>query len=1023
MRSIGFVASLAVRRFSRGGSGLAAVLGVAAAAAVLAAILVGSTVARDRSVTQAISRLPASNQSVRAVWFGVPASDTESYPSLAASAAMAFSRVPLRPPVPIVLVRESTVGGRYVGLAAVDGLAPHVRLQRGRLPHACRPQRCEVLRLRGVGRLPDVPGLRIVEVGRATLRSGQLFGDFLEPTDNALGNARLAPALQRIGRYHRPAPGPLIVAEGVAGLVSSPVLARTYRSYAWVSRLGEGVPRAWDLGATLAAVARIRSELTAISTSWSVIEPEQELRDTDRSTTTASRRLLLIGGEGVALLVAFAILAAGALRADLERARRRLTWYGARRSQTLLLSGVESALIGVSGTAGGWLIGTTAGAIGAASAGAPVGAALQASALSPGGIALALGLVLVATCVVWGAASLPDNHNRRVGMGEVVAGSSLLLVAVVLLGGSVDDERLARGGGPAVLLLLLPGLVALIAAIGAARATPVFARLLVGASRPAALRLAANPIARRVGTAGLAVAFLTLAVGLAFFAETYRATLSRGEHDQAAFTVPTDLVVREDLRALVPVLEAAPLETYAALARPGSALPVMRVSASAGRSETVSAVTVLGVGPKAINQLPLWHGSWGLGQAGLAELIAKGEGTTLQGAPIAGDTLRFRLGPTLLTLRLVVRGGDGRVASLTSGPADAHRPATVTVSIPAEFRGGSLVAIVLVPPRIIERGSDEGVALQGSLALRAEGVKLDGWVGTGGASVNESGDGFLRVSYTLTPQHLARLRPRQTTDTDKPTVVATEGLAALTGGLGSTLPLRVGGELIDVEIGGIVSRFPGIRGEAVVGNLDALKTAIDTEAPGSASVNELWLDIGASEGPRVSAALAKRPFSALRVTSRDAVEKDARRDPLGHGTLVALVASAAVSLLLAIIGLALAVRADLRDERGELVELEAQGTSPTLLLRVVRVRALLVLAFGLVGGALAGAALALLVTRVIRVTARAGNAEPPLVIAIETPVVVAAVLGLVVAAAVVIGFVTRDAFADPRGPGRVGGST
>ena len=31
-----------------------------------------------------------------------------------------------------------------------------------------------------------------------------------------------------------PAPGPLVVAEGVAGLVASPVLARSYRSYSWV---------------------------------------------------------------------------------------------------------------------------------------------------------------------------------------------------------------------------------------------------------------------------------------------------------------------------------------------------------------------------------------------------------------------------------------------------------------------------------------------------------------------------------------------------------------------------------------------------------------------------------------------------------------------------------------------------------------------------------------------------------------------------------------------------------------------
>ena len=182
-----------------------------------------------------------------------------------------------------------------------------------------------------------------------------------------------------------------------------------------------------------------------------------------------------------------------------------------------------------------------------------------------------------------------------------------------------------------------------------------------------------------------------------------------------------------------------------------------------------------------------------------------------------------------------------------------------------------------------------------------------------------------------------------------------------------------------------------MRGEAVVGNLDALKTAIDTEAPGSATTNELWLDVPPETAPR-GGRDRTAPFTSLASRPVDR-EADARRDPLGHGTLVALVASALVALLLAVIGLALAVRADLRDERGELVELE-RARSPSLLLRVVRVRALLILLIGLLGGGLAGAALALLVTRVIRVTARAGVAEPPLVVAVDVPLVLAAVTGL-----------------------------
>ncbi len=109
-----------------------------------------------------------------------------------------------------------------------------------------------------------MPGLRVVEVGTATLRSRQLFGDFLAPTDNALADAALAPALRDASQYHRPPPAPLVVAEGVDGLVSSPVLARSYRSYAWVQALAAGTPRLWQID-----VARRRADSARPSSSRS----------------------------------------------------------------------------------------------------------------------------------------------------------------------------------------------------------------------------------------------------------------------------------------------------------------------------------------------------------------------------------------------------------------------------------------------------------------------------------------------------------------------------------------------------------------------------------------------------------------------------------------------------------------------------------------------------------------------------------------------------------------------------------
>ena len=110
---------------------------------------------------------------------------------------------------------------------------------------------------------------------------------------------------------------------------------------------------------------------------------------------------------------------------------------------------------------------------------------------------------------------------------------------------------------------------------------------------------------------------------------------------------------------------------------------------------------------------------------------------------------------------------------------------------------------------------------------------------------------------------------------------------------------------------------------------------------------------------------------------------------------------------------------DLRDERGELFDLEAQGAAPSLLRRIVRLRALTVAAAGLVAGALTGVALAAVVTDLVGLTARATAAEPPLVLEVDVLVVVgAAVASTSLAAAALVLLATRRAFSAPV-PGRV----
>ena len=273
----------------------------------------------------------------------------------------------------------------------------------------------------------------------------------------------------------------------------------------------------------------------------------------------------------------------------------------------------------------------------------------------------------------------------------------------------------------------------------------------------------------------------------------------------------------------------------------------------------------------------------------------------------------------------------------------------------------------------------------------------------------------------MTNQRAARVRPRQVTDGTPPAAVVTTRLGELAGGIGGSLPLRIGGEQIAVEVAAVVARIPGTVGDAVLVDRETLRTAVSSDAPGRAQVSELWLDVARGESARVEAALARRPFAVLATSSRAEAEEDARRDPLAHGTLLALSAAALVALVLAVAGLVLAVRADLRDDRGELADLEAQGATPRLLRRTIAARAGILGAVGLAGGIAAGLVLAVLVTRVVAVTARADAPEPPLVTTVDPVVLVLAGAAVATVAVALVLVTTRRAFADPRGPGRIGG--
>lgn len=1023
LRTVGYPLRLAaVRLANRAPTAVLAAAGVAAGAAMLATVLAGTVVARDESVSRAVEEIPAAQRSLRAGWFGIPGQSSENLAGLDRRARQTLAGVAAGEPASFVLFRESTIAGTFLGLGAVDGLGDWVTLRSGRLPRACGPERCEVVRLRGEGRIPNAPGLRLVEVGEATLSSPLLFGDFLAPTENDQSRYAISPLYRDAIAYHRPPPAPFVLAEGVRGLARSPELQTAYRSYSWVLPLESGTVRAWEIDRLAGDVARARSGLQTLSSAFDLTAPIEELRDAAEASDVAGRRLLLVGGESAALLFAFAVLVAVSMRRDMEGARRRLTWFGARRWQLSLFTGAEAAAVALVGTAAGWALGTLAGVGLATRADVPAGDVLAHSTLSgtgllaAAGVATALALVLVAAL----RAKPVALGGRSFSALDVAALGALAVVVLTLVRGDLSQEELAQESGSAVALVLLPGLVTFIAAVLSARLLRPALLLLerVSRGRSVSLRLAALSLARHPGHASVAAAFLVVSVGLAVFAESYRSTLARGQEQQAAYAVPLDFTLRQDLTRLIRVVDAASPERLAALPDGVRVEPVLRLSGNVSRTGGRTGIAVLGLDGGTLPALRGWRDDFApVPPQELVARIAPPASSEPAGPLLPPDATSLELeaqGPGVV-LTASVQAPRGDFAHLALGKAGPEG-VLLRAPIPPEARGGRIVSLTVTPPRIVERGGDQGAPFDGTLRLGLLAARTPGslvglgayedWLGVNGIEALEDAGGAT-LRFTLSEQVTSRFRPRQASDAGPVPVIASPGVAA-GAGPGGELPLRVGGEQVVVRIAAVAERFPGTRDDFVVADRILLGTALNAERPGIAVPDEVWL--GADSEParqELAATLARPPFDVLRVESRAELQSSLRHDPLARGTLLTLLAGALVALGLALVGVLLGVVSDVRDERGELDDLEAQGARPALLRRVVRLRSLVVVSAGLAGGLATAALLGLLVVDLVAVTADARASDLPLQVDVAWPLLAAALGGGALAAIVLVTAASR----------------
>jgi hypothetical protein len=958
VRSALFPARLALARL-RAASGRSALvaLGIAVGAAMLALSVGGSTAVRDRAVAVELTRLGPSDSSVQVVWSGVPAQASAPVSRLDSVARETLHSLARGRPFGVSLFRQANFGGAFISLGGVDGLARWVSVRSGRLPHACTPQSCELLRIGSSSATPRLPFLHVV--GAGALRKD-------------------AP----LRAYFGGRGPPLLLAEGAlaVGRLPIPDAELIARTYGWVLPVTPGSLHDWEIPALAQRVDVAESKLGAVDPVFSVSAPLDALGGAHARARVAGQRLLLVGGDAAVLLLAFAVLAAARLRRDEDDARRRLTWSGAHAGQLALFTSTEAVAIAGLAVVAGWLAGAGAAALLARFLSAQAGPVLAHSVVSLDGILFALALALVAAAVVVASlrAELASFGTRAVTTADVAALGAAGAVLLAVARGDTSAESV--GGGTGVFLLLLPALVVFAAAVVAARLLAPAFRALGRARGPLPLRLASLSLARRGGAAVVAAAFVVVSAGVALFAVTYRATLERGQRDQAAFSVPADYVLSEDLTRLVPIQRVSP----ARLGTLGDAVEVVRLSGDQrGRG-----FTLVGVPATALADVQGWRD-----RPDAAVLRALGPSRTLDGIDVRASRLTFpisvRGAQVSLTLDIRRPRGDFATVPLGNFETGSH---VLHPRVPA----GRIVALRLAFPAIAaflsghrESGTSLSVsnASRGVLRLPRE---FSSWIGSGGVTVQDG-----EVHYLVNRAAVSLLRPRQPTDGVPVPALVSRGLAAR----GPILSLTVNGAPLTVRVVGTTRWFPSVRGEAVVADRDTVSTALNSTRPGVAVPGEVWV---LHAKPHAAAELSHPPFDRLSVASHAHELHALRTDPLARGTLAVLTVTAVVALALALVGLVLSVVTDVRDESGELFELRAQGLSAGELRRYLRVRASLVAAGGTAGGVATGALLVALVTSVVAVTAGATTPVPPLVVALDWPLLaLGAVLFCVAAASLV----------------------
>jgi hypothetical protein len=255
----------------------------------------------------------------------------------------------------------------------------------------------------------------------------------------------------------------------------------------------------------------------------------------------------------------------------------------------------------------------------------------------------------------------------------------------------------------------------------------------------------------------------------------------------------------------------------------------------------------------------------------------------------------------------------------------------------------------------------------GSVRIDGRTVAIDTWHAAGAASRPRASRQTLSLSFAASGE-LGLIRPVQPSDV-RALPVLVDPQTAAAAGRGHRLGLEIDGVAVSARVVGVLRRFPTIPASApgfVIADERALASALDAQDPGQGLPDELWISTRHTQALRE--ALGVGAMAQLAASFRADIEHGLLSAPTARAVLGTLVAAAIICVVLAVLGLLIALLGAARDERVER-DLIAQGIGPGALRSELRLR--IVLAGVL--GVLAGFAIGVLLTRLAVATVRAAG--------------------------------------------------